>query len=228
MPASTSHRNSAAGTGNNSNNRGLTPIVFWNQRSTRLWDFRRTPRLQAFHFTDFSKLDRLDDLAQAAESLATLEFGNAVSARYTLQSLEPLGELGALKSLSFNAGSIGDGRIEPLARLQGLEELEFPSSQFTVEQVAWLRAHLPDTVVSAALAPVRQLGQALQRGGKTLDMLVNGKRMPFLSSATDAKRIATYTARFNARVAHYREHPEEYPANGNMQDRTTNSRAKSP
>jgi len=195
---------------------GLSHLaIFWNQRATRFWDFRRTRGLKALHFTDFNKLERLDDLALAAPSLETLEFGNANFSRYAIASLEPLGTLGALKSLAFNACLIGDGRIQPLARLQGLDELDFPSSQFTVEQLAWLRAHLPDTLDSTALAPVRQLDQPLQRGEKSLDILVNGKRMPFLSSTADARRVADYTARFKARVAYYREHPDEEPPNGN-------------
>ncbi len=188
--------------------------IFWNQRAAQLWNMRQTPKLQSLHFTDFIKLDRLDDLARAADSLVELEFGNANFSRYIVQTLEPLGTLTNLNRLSFNAQSIVDGRIQPLAELRQLSELDLPSGQFSVEQLAWLRTKLPLSVASPALNPFRQLRQPLRRGAKELDLLVNGKGMPFLSSSSDTKRTEKYTNAFHALVARFEANPEEEPSAG--------------
>lgn len=177
--------------------------IFWNQRAERLWNMRSTPKLVAFHFTDFIKLEKLDDLASAADSLVELEFGNANFAKFKVETLEPLGAMARLERLAFNAKTIVDGRIEPLARLRQLKSLEMAASQFSVEQLAWLRAKLPPSVESEALAPYRKLDQPLRRGTRELDVLVNGKRMPFLSSTADAVRLEKYVHAFNALVARF-------------------------
>lgn len=50
---------------------------YWNQRATRLWDLRKTPKLAGLHFDDFTRLHDLVDLARGT-SLVELEFGDAV------------------------------------------------------------------------------------------------------------------------------------------------------
>jgi hypothetical protein len=188
--------------------------VFWNQRAQRLWNFSRNPDLLALHFTDFTKLDQLDDIAGGAPSLRVLEFGNANFSRYQVKTLDPVGQLHDLTSLSFNAKTIGDNRIQPLANLRKLRDLDFPSNQFTVEQLAWLRARLPDTVAGLSLDAVRPLRQPLRRGSKQLDLLVNGRRMPFLSSTADATRVQKYIAAFQAMVEAFRADPGREPPSG--------------
>ncbi len=194
---------------------GLTHLaMYWNQRATRLWNLAHTPALRGLYFTDFGKLNVLDDLATGSASLETLEFGNANFSRFVVRTLEPLGELAKLQALAFNAKTIEDGRVQPLARLQGLQALDIPSGQFTVEQLAWLRARLPASVVCETLNAVTELRQRLRRGAKTLDIMVNGKRMPFLSSVADAKRVAKHTVDFQALVAHFEAHPQAEPGGG--------------
>jgi hypothetical protein len=117
-----------------------------------------------------------------------------------------------LNRLNFNAKSIVDGRIQPLAGLRQLRELDFPSVQFNVEQLAWLRSKLPSTLSSPALSPARRLHRPLHRGGKELDLLVNGRRMPFLSSSSDAEKVERYTRQFNALVARFADFPDQEPS----------------
>jgi hypothetical protein len=183
---------------------GLTHVAFyWNQRATRLWNLARTPALRGLHFDDFTKLSDLGDL-RAGASLDTLVFGNAVWNKFSIDSLEPLSALGdTLRHLAFNAKSIGDGRIQPLARMTSLSTLDFPSNLFTTEQLAWLRAHLPSSVESTAIEPFRRLNQPLMRRGKPLDVLVSGKGKPFLSSTFDAEKLNRHVADFDAMVARF-------------------------
>ena len=186
-----------------------------NQRTTRLWDLRRTPRLIGLQFENFTRLHALDDLA-GASALQELDFGNALWNTAVFDSLSPLAALGSLKRLSFNARRIVDERIQPLASLPQLESLSFPPNLFTTTQVAWLRAHLPESVESHVLGPTFRLGpiKNLMDGTVTeLDknVLVVGRRKPALSSRRDEKRIRRYVEEFDTLVQAFRDDPGAQP-----------------
>jgi hypothetical protein len=183
---------------------------YWNQRATRLWNLSRSPRLTGLCFEDFTRLHDLRDL-QAGVALEELEFGDAVWSTSVFESLEPLAALTGLRSLNFNAKRIDDGRIDPLGKLQRLEVLRFPPRQFTTRQVAWLRARLPASLQSASLAPLVQLERPLELGGKSRDVLLVGKRKPFLNSVTDAARIRKHVDGFVQMVDDFRRDPTLMP-----------------
>ncbi len=185
---------------------------YWNQRATRLWDFRRTPRLRGLAFDDFSRLDDLADLHLAA-SLEELQFGNAVWSKAEFATLEPLTALGRLRRLAFNAKRIVDGRIQPLARLTQLERLDFPPNQFTTEQIAWLRARLPDSVQGRSLGALCRVGAAFAEAGLAIgDVVPVGRRQRCLDSQKDEARVLRQVAKFEAMVREFREHPDREPA----------------
>ena len=184
---------------------------YWNQRATRLWNMSRNPRLAGLCFEDFTRLHDLRDLRSGA-SLQELEFGDAVWSTSVFESLEPLVALSGLRSLNFNAKRIDDGRIEPLAHLIRLEALRFPPRQFTTRQVAWLRAKLPASLESASLAPVVPLGQPLELEGKTRDVLLAGKRKPFLNSVTDEVRVRKHVDEFQQMVDDFQRDPTLNPS----------------
>lgn len=182
---------------------------YWNQRATRLWDFYKTPALRGLCFEDFTRLGSLDDLARAT-MLDELDFGNKIWAKFQLPTLEPLAGLIGLRSLSFNARSIGDGRIEPLGQLTALMEFNTSKKLFSTEQLAWLRARLPQ-VKSGILKPYTRLSQSLTIKGKKLDVLVNGKGKPFLSSEIDSTKLARYVDEFEAMVGRFTDDPSLTP-----------------
>ena len=189
----------------------LTHLAFfWNQRATRLWDFSKTPRLVGLHFDDFTRLPKLDDLANAV-SLRELGFGNAIWKSYQVATLDPVGELTSLKALIINPRRVLDGRVQPLAKLTQLEVLEFPSNLFTTEQLAWLRARLPESVDGASLSALRKFDRAFPLRGKNIDTLANGYGKPFLDSAVDAKRISKYVAEFELMLSNFRANPNAEP-----------------
>lgn len=190
---------------------GLRLVSFyWNQRATRLWDLSRTPQLVGLHFDDFTRLHNLSDL-EGGEALVELEFGDAVWDKSVFETLEPLVALAGLRSLKFSAKRIDDGRVEPLAALQQLEELSFPRNQFTTRQVAWLRARLPESLASDALEPVNHLSPPLEYDGKARDVLLVGKRKPFLNSVDDAARIRKHIDGFRQMVDYFRSNPALAP-----------------
>ena len=188
---------------------------YWNQRAVELWDFSKTESLKGFSFDDFTRMHDISQISQAP-ALEELSFGNMVWPKYILNTLEPLRACSGLKSLSFSAKKILDNRIEPVADLMQLETLEFPSNMFSTEQVAWLKAHLPPTVVSRVLHPYWQIERALAINGKNKDTFIVGKRKPFLDSVQDKKRIDKYVRQFTELCQWYSENPhaapEGYPA----------------
>jgi hypothetical protein len=184
---------------------------FWNQRVSRLWNFKKTPNLKGFSFDDFTRLHNISDLEDAI-SLEELEFGDKVWVKYKLETLDPLSKLGNLRRLSFSAKKIEDDRIEPLACLKGLEHITFPGNLFTTEQVAWLKAKLPETIESKVLNALWTIDKPLAIGGKAKDTFIVGKRKPFLDSNADKKRIEKYADQFNTRFAWFKENPSKLPS----------------
>jgi hypothetical protein len=183
---------------------------YWNQRADRLWDLGRTPDLTGLRFHDFTRLHDLGDLVRGS-SLVELDFGDAVWDTLVVETLEPLASLPGLRSLKLSAKKIEDGRVEPLGHLQQLGSLAFSSKQFTMRQVAWLRARLPESLVSEALEPLRRFAKPLTVDGKQRDVLLVGKRKPFLSSVEDEARIRKHVADFDGLVAEFRADPSRLP-----------------
>ena len=184
---------------------------YWTQRSPRLWNLARTPDLTALRFEDFTRLHQLDDL-RAGASLEEVVFGDAVWAKSTFETLEPLSMLTGLRSLSLHPKRIDDGRVQPLGALTNLEKLSIPTNLFTTEQIAWLRARLPETVESRALAALLRLEKPLELDGKARDILLIGKRKPFLNSKLDADRISKHVRSFEKMVNSFRDDPTREPA----------------
>jgi hypothetical protein len=179
---------------------------FWNQRAEHLWDLSNNPRLTHLSFDDFTRMNKLTDVVRAP-SLTSLHFGNVVWAKFVLESLQPLTDMPKLKELTFNAKAIQDNRIEPLSHLPELKELEFRAGLFSMEKIAWLKARIPQ-IASSSVAPYRQIDCGLVRDSARIDILVNGKRGAFLSSAADSKRLAKLTQRFDGLVERFRDNPQ--------------------
>ena len=185
-------------------------VYFWNQRVEHLWDFSRTKALKGFCYDDFTRMHDISEIA-GAPVLEDLRFGDRVWSKYILNTLGPIKECTTLKSLSFSAKKILDGNIEPLAHLKPLEHLWFPSNLFSTEQVAWLKAHLPDTVVSRVLNGYWTIDKPLKISGKDKDTFIVGKGKPFLSSVDDKARISRYVEQFIERHQWFLENPKALP-----------------
>jgi hypothetical protein len=194
----------------------LRLVAFYhNQRTTRLWDLRRTARLVGLQFENFTRLHALDDL-ETGGTLRELNFGDALWNTPVFNSLSPLAALVSLRRLSFNARRIDDCRIQPLASLPQLDSLAFPPNLFTTSQVAWLRARLPESVQSRVLGPLFRLGPIKNLSDNTVtemdkNVLVVGKRKPALSSRRDDARIRRYVEEFARLVQRFRDDPSAQP-----------------
>ncbi len=185
-------------------------VYFWNQRADKLWDFSKTKALKGFSFDDFSRMHDISEIADAP-SLEELQFGNRVWTKYILNTLDPLKNCTTLKNLSFSAKKIEDGRIEPLAHLKQLERLSFATNLFSTEQVAWLKARLPETVESRVLNAFWTMDKPLPISGMVKDTFIVGRGKPFLSSVDDKPKITRYATQFNEMVQWYLENAKALP-----------------
>ncbi|WP_371380946.1 hypothetical protein [Sporomusa aerivorans] len=176
-------------------------IFFWNQRVTHLWDLSKNPKLRGLSFDDFTRMHTLEEIP-LAPSLEELYFGDKIWNKYILDSLTPLSRAEKLKTLNFSAKKINDNDITPLARIMNLERLEFTSNLFSTEQIAWLTANT--NITSSVLAPYKKLKYPLKTAGKIKDILVIGKRKPFLDSQEDKARLDKYEREFIDLVNKYR------------------------
>lgn len=177
---------------------------YWNQKTQRLWNLAKTPRLRVLSFENFSRVRDLADLATAT-ALESLSFGNSFSGQTVVDSLEPVGAITTLKALSFNPTKIEDKRAAPIIRLQNLQRLDFSNRLFTTQQIAWLMARLPAGVESDRFQPyTEELGLLAEA-----EVMVTGKGKPFLHAERDAARLAKYVSAFELLVAHYRTNPLE-------------------
>jgi hypothetical protein len=188
--------------------------IYWNQRTAKLWNLAKTPKLRGLEFEDFTRLKDLEDLRNAV-AVEELSFGDKIWVKASVASLEPVGTVKTVRRLSFALRKVEDGRIQPLANLTMLERVDCSSNLFTTEQLAWLRAHLPDTVEGRVLAPVEQFDKPLPNPnghGPDRDVLVMGKRKPFLNSHADAGKLQRYVDDYWTMVARFRENPLLEPA----------------
>ena len=106
-----------------------------------------------------------------------------------MDSLEPLVDLPRLESLHFQNTRVKRGGINPLARCRKLKVLELPNF-FPVEEFAFLAAKLPRAKCEF-FSP--WVGASFVAGA---NVMITGRRMPFLHSKRDRARIREYEERF--------------------------------
>lgn len=177
-------------------------IFFGNKRATHLWNLSKNMKLKGMSFDDFTRMHTLEEIP-LAPVLQELSFGNKVWNNYVLKSLKPLSQAKKLKSLIFNVKKIEDNDITPLLKISNLEKLEFPPNLFTTEEVAWLTANIKN-INSSVLAPYFKLEHPNEYSEKKKDVLVIGKRKPFLNSQTDKTRLEKYEKKFWGLVEKYK------------------------
>ncbi len=169
-------------------------FYYWNQKADRLWDMSSNFNLKGISLNDFTRMHNLSEFS-AAPQLEELDFGCLVWNKYIVSSLSPLMNCKSLLYLSFNFKHISDDSIEALIKIPNLQELNFPANQFSTEQVAWLRAHLSESVIGNSLFPYIKINEMVR---------IVGKRKPLLDPIKHAKRIDNYVISFEALVNMFR------------------------
>lgn len=170
---------------------------FHNQRIDKMWDMTENTALEGLYISDFTRLHTLKGIEKAPK-LERLSFGNAIWSTSVLKDLAPL-ENSRLKEFSFNGKSIEVEDISIYIKMPRLEVLDFPSNFYTTEQLAWLAAKLPN-VEGYSLRPYIKFDREAE---DSKNVLICGKRKPFLSSIKDAKRIKAYVDKFEKLISQY-------------------------
>jgi len=171
---------------------------FHNQRINKMWDMTENTALEGLYISDFTRLHTLKGIEKAPK-LERLSFGDAVWSTSVLEDLNPL-ENSRLKEFSFSGKSIKTEDISIYAKMPELEVLDFPSNLYTTEQLAWLVAKLPN-VKGYCLRPCIKFDRKEE---DLKDVLICGKRKPFLSSREDMQKINAYVNKFEKLVGKYR------------------------
>lgn len=180
---------------------------FFNQRATKLWNMEKNKNLIGLAFNDFSRLHSLEGL-ETAPSLKYLDFGDMIWSTSILSDLESLLKTN-LVGFSFGGKSIEKNDIMLFSKIKSLRYFDCPSNLYSTEDLARLVAARPD-LQGYALRPFIKFDRD---SSDIKDVLICGRRKPFLFSIKDHDRIEKYTANFERLVEEYRA---EFAGNNNI------------
>ncbi|MDX8350781.1 hypothetical protein [Cognatiyoonia sp. IB215182] len=170
--------------------------LWWVQKLADLSPLAELP-LEGLILDDLRYANDISPLARIA-GLKALILSGGMNSTQVIDTLEPLTDLPELRELRLVALKLGDDTLRPLERCKALTDLWLPNT-FDVSEYAYLAAKRPD-LRSNALRPYEILAHRMS--GK--DVMVTGKRRPFLNSKTDGDKMAKYQAQFEALVAEFR------------------------
>ena len=170
----------------------------WNTKAQSLWEFSNNTSLKSLSIKDFSKLSDIRPV-KYSEGLELLDLSGGDSNSLRLKNLDPLKQLKNLKFLGLSNIRVEDESLEPITELKGLQELEI-SNQFPTEEYAKLSVALPNTKCDKFKAYVY-----LSSPIGNEDVMVVGKRKPFLNSKVDVKRLQKYEQQFEGFQENYRK-----------------------
>lgn len=163
----------------------------WNTKAQILWDISKNTSLKSLSIKDFSKLYDISNL-QKSTSLELLDLSGGIWNSLNLYTLQPLRYLNNLKFLGLSNIRVKDESLEPISELIKLQELEI-SNQFPTEEYARLSVSLKNTKCNC-FEPYIFLSNPID----DKDVMVVGKRKPFLNSKVDVKKLQKYEQQFKA------------------------------
>ena len=179
--------------------------IWWNQKASILWDVSKNKSLKTLHLTDFKKTTNLDSVS-ISQTIEELEVDGGMWNKNTYDSLDPLINMPKLRILGFGA-KLKDNRIEPISQIRNLEEISFHSNLFKSEQIAWLKAKLPTDIKSDILVPFENYS-ADPSNGEIIEVLIHGKRKPFVNIKENPQKFENYVTKFNNLYQHYLNNPD--------------------
>jgi hypothetical protein len=167
--------------------------IAWNTKVQSIEPLRAFTDLRTLVLTNTPKVRSLAPL-ESLHALRAFECsGFAFSGTgHTIDTLAPVSGLSLEEIRLTNCAVLDDG-LRPLARIRTLRGLE-SSNQFETEDYAYLSVHLPQATCDK-FAPYVRLPRPLEDGR---DVMVVGRRKPFLNSQIDAARLRRYEDRFRA------------------------------
>lgn len=170
-------------------------LVYWNRKAETLWDMKNNAGLKGIQISASKRLLLGLDALPTAPQLEEIRLNGDILTNHTIRDFFVYERCGSLKRLSLLGLNVLDGTMEPLFRLTNLEIFDFAPSFFTLDQIALLKAKLPNSA-GMSLCAFQQDGEDVVR--------VNGKRMPTLKLPKQQKRLDEYTEKFEELVREYR------------------------
>lgn len=170
--------------------------IYWNTKLIDLSPIRNLTSLQTLILKHTPKAQDISALSNLI-NLVALEYSGGNWSTNTAKSLVPITRLTNLSELIISNIRIESDGLRPLALCRSLKNLSV-NNNFPTEDYAYLAAHLRNTKCEL-FAPWVRLHQTI--GDK--DIMVIGKRKPFLNSGTDRKLMDKYSDEFLKLVLEY-------------------------
>lgn len=163
--------------------------IRWNTKLVDLSPLADLGALRTLVLEDTPKVVDLTPLS-ALINLEALEYSGGIWNKNRARTLAPLANLPRLAELQLLNISVEEDGLRPLADCAGLRTLEV-SNQFQTDDYAFLSVRAPH-IECAMLAPYVLLSHPIE----DKDVMVVGKRKPFLNSAEDAEKLTRYETKF--------------------------------
>lgn len=163
--------------------------IHWNTKLVDISPIGKLTELELLLLDDTKKVNELAPLGNL-KNLIAFEYSGGMWSKNTAKTLKPISGLEKLEDLILTNLKIEEDGLLPIASLKKLKHLRV-SNQFETSDYAFLSVKLP-TVECDNLCSYTRLSQALSGN----DVMVTGRRKPFLNYKKDAVRLQKYVDRF--------------------------------
>ena len=163
--------------------------IEWNTKISDLSPISSLKSLRSLKLGDTPKAQDLSPI-QDCQELRHVEFSGGIWNKNTAANLSSLASLPELRSLILLNLKLDSGGLRALAACKKLKQLTL-SNQFPTEDYAYLSVCLPNTQCDM-FAPYVPISTPIDGN----DVMVVGRRKPFLNSKTDKQRIEKYAMTF--------------------------------
>lgn len=174
---------------------------FFNQRAIDLWNMSGNINLIGLGIYDFSRLHDISRI-ETAPNLVNFHIGNKVTASMTIQSLKPIINTG-IRHFEWCGKSVGDRDFICLSKSK-IEELELNPTQFTMEELASLLEHFPESLKGSITKPYTKIGIRDKDGYRVFYNLCKHKKM--CEKGKDDQRFQNYLHEFELLLDEKRNH----------------------
>lgn len=169
-------------------------LINYNRNLSSLDSLEDVPPLETLILQSVRHVHDLGPLAfqPGLEALEIAGSMGSLTPDAVINTLAPVAELTNLRELSLINARVSVGGLRPLAKCSSLESLSLPNT-FETSDYAYLSVALPNTRCDS-LAPLVKFDSPIP--GTDKDVLIVGRRKPFLNSRRDAEKIARYVRAF--------------------------------
>ena len=169
----------------------------WSTKITDIKPLAKLTNIKILQIQDFSSLHDISPLKNLI-NIKILDLSGGMWNKFKIKNLKPLTNLVNLKYLCLTNIGISDDSLNPLSKLTALKEL-YISNQFPTEEYAYLSVHLKNTKCTH-FKPFIKFSSSIEEH----DIMIVGKRKPFLNSKKDKEKIEKYINKFEKLQKEYK------------------------